>query len=475
MKKQLRLPRITALSSLLVATVQMSCSSTGPAGGEGPGPVRGTGGAPNTGGQSAPTGTGGNQPASTGGAPGAGGGVPAGTGGTPASSGGTSGDSGSDSPAVDASADSPTPMSPSAIPPTGLGPWTGNDNVPPSPQPPGGFAPAQVPMFVSFGFDDNPENDGMNWAVSAFSALKNPAGTGKAATHDGTTVKATFYHTSIYVAAASSWKAAHAAGFETGNHTVHHYHGAGGPEGMNFNQAGWTREIEGCNTFLTGPMVGIPKAEIYGFRTPFLQYNGDLFPVLRPLGFWYDCSISEGHQPEMDGTNYYWPYTLDGGSPGHKTNVQNKPAINTWPKGLWEMPAYRVIVPPDADAAKYGIPPGLRGKLAKLRPDRFSDASPKITGLDYDLFYDYLLTKDEFVATLKHTLDLRLAGNRAPLLFGMHSAIYSANAVPGTRATLAERRQAIVDVLKYALGFPDVRVVTTKAVLDWIRNPVPLR
>src|SRR5687767_3494655 len=45
---------------------------------------------------------------------------------------------------------------PSAVPPAGLGPWTGNDDVPASQQPPGGLRPDQVPMFVSFGFDDNP-------------------------------------------------------------------------------------------------------------------------------------------------------------------------------------------------------------------------------------------------------------------------------------------------------------------------------
>jgi hypothetical protein len=77
------------------------------------------------------------------------------------------------------------------------------------------------------------------------------------------------------------------------------------------------------------------------------------------------------------------------------------------------------------------------------------------------------------VATLKYTLDLRRKGNRAPMLFGMHSAIYTNNE-PAMNASTAERRQAIVDFIKYALTFPDVRIVTTKAVLDWVRNPVPL-
>jgi hypothetical protein len=444
-----------------------------------------------SGGASSPPGPGG-----PGGSGGQGGGSPAGTGGSAGSggSGGATSAPGGEGGGVDAGAapeaggspgkddgsappDGPGPGSDagpaSTIPIAGLGAWTGKDNVPPSPSPPGNLDPKRVPMFVSLGFDDNPENEGVNWAVGVFSGLKNPAGTGKAATFDGTTTRATFYNSSIYTAAASSWKAAHAAGFETGDHTIHHYHGAAADSGMNFTQAGWTAEIQGCINFLTGAAVGAKRDEIYGFRTPYLQYNVNVFPALKALSFWYDCSIQEGHQPDQDGTNFLWPYTLDKGSPGHASHPKLEP-ITSWPAGLWEMPAYRVIVPPDADAQKYGVPPGLRAKLTKLHPDYFSEAAPKITGLDYNLWYDFRLNKAEFVATVKHSLDLRLRGNRAPMLFGMHSAIYSAVTEPVPSAALAERRQAIVDFLKYALTFPDVRVVTTKAVLDWIRNPVPL-
>jgi hypothetical protein len=57
----------------------------------------------------------------------------------------------------------------------------------------------------------------------------------------------------------------------------------------------------------------------------------------------------------------------------------------------------------------------------------------------------------------------------------MHSAIYAAagNGRPPA-ATAAEARAAVVEFLDHALGFPDVRIVPTKSVLDWIRNPVPL-
>lgn len=351
--------------------------------------------------------------------------------------------------------------------PAGLGPWTGNDNVAPSKQPPGGLRVDQVPMFVALGFDDNPNAEAVDWVVATLSALKNPPGTGKAATHDGTAPRATFYNTSGFGSAASAaaWKAAGDAGFELANHTVNHLHGAGGPGGMNFNAAGWRAEIEGCTDVLTGPTVGARPEQITGFRSPFGQYNAALFPVLKQLGFWYDCSIDEGQQADQDGTNYFWPYTLDNGSPGHTART-DLPAIQSWPKGLWEMPIYALLAPPDSEAQKYGVPPGLRTKLGN---------NGKITGMDWNLWFGIGVTGPEFTAVLKYTLDQRRKGNRAPLLIGMHSNIYGAagNEVP-PKATTAQARAAVTNFLSYALGLPEVRIVPTRAVLDWIRNPVPL-
>jgi len=138
------------------------------------------------------------------------------------------------------------------------------------------------------------------------------------------------------------------------------------------------------------------------------------------------------------------------------------------------MPAYQVITPPDQEAQKYGIPPGLRAKLLRTHPDRIGVNEGKITGLDYNLWYDFLLTAPEFLATIKYSLDQRRKGNHAPMLFGMHSGIYSSLAQP-VGVSLNDRRKAIADFLNYALTYPEVRVVTTKAVLDWIRNPVALK
>jgi hypothetical protein len=130
---------------------------------------------------------------------------------------------------------------------------------------------------------------------------------------------------------------------------------------------------------------------------------------------------------------------------------------------LWELPVYRVIAPPDA---------GLRARLQRCS-SRYEPATGKITGMDYNLWYNCGMSGPEVLATLKHTLELRRAGNRAPFLLGMHSAIY-ADPAATDGASLADRRAAVVEFLHHALSFPEVRLVPYRAVLDWVRNPVPL-
>jgi hypothetical protein len=328
------------------------------------------------------------------------------------------------------------------------------------------------------GFDDGNYPDGVTWVSTEIAKLKNPPGTGQAATFDGTPARATFYDSSTYGPGVSpggsgpAWKAAYVLGHELGNHTVLHAEG-----GRTWTEAMWTTEIKGCIDYHVGAPINQKKEDIWGFRSPFLHYNGATMAVVKKLGFWYDCSIEEGHQTDMDGTNYLWPYTLDTGSPGNATHPN--PAVlkpTTWPKGLWEMPAYRVILPPDEDAAKYGVPVGLRAKMMAKNPAGVGIAQGKITGLDYNLWTDYGLNKAEFVATLKYSLDQRLKGNRAPFLMGMHTYNYAAAYTGPPNANVTERRAAVLEFLNWAIARdPDVRIVTTKAVLDWIRNPVALK
>jgi hypothetical protein len=347
----------------------------------------------------------------------------------------------------------------------GLGAWTGDDNVPPSLSPPCGLQPAQVPQFVSIGWDDNGQVAGMQWAIDVME------GRGKA----------TFFVTCTY-AQAAIWRAAYDAGHEIGNHTVTH------ATNRQADMARWRQELTDCNTYIT-EMVGVPANEIYGFRTPFLEYNDATLAVVQELGFQYDTSIEEGYEwnddanggagGPMNGTDFYWPYTLDGRSPGHTTQVEwGKGLAEIEPHpGLWELPVYALVVPPDDKCEQYGVPTGLRDAL-KARQSWFDTEGGLITGFDYNLWAStsvggFQMTKDEFVATLKYTLDQRLAGNRSPFLLGAHSDYYVASWNQNAAGTPSEldRRAAIDEFLEYAASKSEVEIVTYKHVLDFIRNP----
>jgi peptidoglycan/xylan/chitin deacetylase (PgdA/CDA1 family) len=343
----------------------------------------------------------------------------------------------------------------------GLGDWTGKDNVAASQAPPCGLKPEEVPQFVSIGWDDNGQVGGMTWAVDM---LKDRG-------------KASFFLTCTYMQAAA-WKAAYMAGHEIGNHTVSH------ATDRNVGLPRWLQEMNDCNKYIT-EQVGVPADEIIGFRTPFLKYDTDTLAAVKQVGFRYDTSIEEGYEwddkanASQDGTNYFWPYTLDNRSPGHTTQVEWGEGLKEIDpqSGLWELPVYAVVVPPDAKCQQYGVEPGLRMKL-KQRQTWFDVDGGLITGFDYNLWAStsvggFAMTKAEFVATLKYTLDQRLAGNRSPFLFGAHTDYYVAswNMNAAGTPSEADRRAAIEEFLDYAKMKKEVEITTYKDVLEYVRNP----
>lgn len=385
-------------------------------------------------------------------------------------------------------------------------------NVPPSPNPPGGLKVDNVPMFVAIGWDDNSmagftymSEDGksIHWIRNYSLNLKNPAGKGNAATYDGKPVRFSFFNNSCYISDMESdyfqqvkvaWNMCWLQGHEVGNHTHSHITNYQGPK---YTVEQWQAEIQKCNGWLTKvapPLTdstnegggnqshgaGIPKENIYGFRTPYLYYNDNTFSALKAEGFLYDCSIEDGFQNSIDGTNFLWPYTLDKGSPGHDYLKENG-MLNEYMKGvtigthpgLWEMPASPVIVPPDELCSQYGVDYSIRKKIKSLF-SWFDDKSGKVTGLDYNIFEGYRLNKNDALAILKYTLDLRLKGNRAPFLFGAHSQYYNARWLCNGEPSDENRRWTIEEFIKYALQKPDVRMVPFIDVLRWCEKPVGL-
>ena len=362
------------------------------------------------------------------------------------------------------------------------------------PTPPKGISVDRAPLFVTMGFDDNGHSglidgrapEGVTWASNFFASLKNPQGNNSSKTFDGVSGSCSFYFTSNYIndnedepneLVRKSWYLAMSAGHEVGCHTRHHY------EGGEFTVDKWREEIEGCISDLARPYseeigdfgIGVDPQNIVAFRTPFLDYNDNTFRAISELNFLYDCSIEEGVQDNQNGENFLWPYTLDEGSPGNRfTHKQGEtPFIGNYPL-LWEVPSYVLITPPDEKCNEYGIEPGFRSRLKELQPTYFNESDGKITGLDYNCLVEFEMNREEWLATLKYTFDLRVKGNRAPFPFGGHSDVYATGYDICPNISIEERREVIEEFFNYVLTFDFVRVVSVEKMLEWLQNPVEL-
>ena len=342
------------------------------------------------------------------------------------------------------------------------------DNMAASINPPGGLQPSQVPMFVMLGFDDNAHADGMNWVTSTLLGGKKNA--------DGSPALATFFviggaattdNAGVFNPAGGqteqdlidSWKAAYAAGHEIGNHTWDHADG-----GDARTIADWNTEISKANDSLVS-LLGIPQCQLVGWRFPYLHFDDAGFQGFGAANYKYDTSIEFGYDwwqppgmtsgfgnssPEY-GKHYWWPFTLDNGLDSSfaccSKGVQPHP-------GLWEFPVHAFTRPDPADSTKVKT----------------------VTGLDYNLWTAKASvdTSIDFCATLKYSLDQRYDNNRSPFNLGVHSDIYSQfNPVDDTAFlnTYDVRRAGLQCFVDYALTKPDVRLVTFKTVVEWLRAP----
>jgi len=366
--------------------------------------------------------------------------------------------------------------------------------------PPGNLATEDVPLFVSIGFDDNGYSGldgsggtgGANWIYEYTKNLTNNAGSNNTGTFDGAPIRLSFYMAGTYgdkwmsesnAIVRKAWAQLYQDGHEIGNHTYSH------PHGSEFSESQWGEEIDLCNDVLIKPYdpnepssspdptagIGLDINEMYGFRAPYAEYSVPLFNTLKSKNYVYDCSVEEGWSSEQDGTNFYWPYTLDNGSPGHDLLVEwgLKEPMNGGVAGVWEIPVYVCIVPPDDKCAEYGIPTGLRAKCKGIA-SWFDEASGKITGVDYNLFVLFKMNKAEYLATIKYTLDQRLTGNRCPFPFVGHTDFYSSKYTAAPNISATERQEAVEEFLEYAISKPEVRVVRYIDIINWMKNPVPL-
>ena len=374
------------------------------------------------------------------------------------------------------------------------------DHQPYSQLPPQGLSPNQVPLFFSIGFDDNSISGiegsggtgGMTWILDYLRNKNNPVGLDNLLTYDSTPIRVSFYNSSKYhentvvddpFYVKRAWHTAFIDGHEIGIHTVNHLHGS------EFSVSQWNSEIGDTLIHLSKPFdpnelpnnpsptsgMGADPLKLTGFRTPFLEYNDEMFSVLVQQGYTYDTSIEEGWEFTIDGSNYPWPYTLDSGSPGNQymldSGFPNKVPL-TPRSGLWELGVNPLIIPPDNMTSQYGVNHSIRNKAKSNMP--WLDLNDgKITGFDYNLWALAKLNKAESLATLKYTLDLRLQnGNRAPFMLGAHTDYFgSKNVGLFPHISVRERQEVIEEFITYAQSKPEVRIVPFISILNWMRNP----
>jgi hypothetical protein len=317
--------------------------------------------------------------------------------------------------------------------------------------PPGGLAVDNVPQFISIGFDDNAFEDGMQWALDLLQPKKNPAGHGNKCTFDDTPARVTFFINSHVGVTTDALKALHGRVYKDGHEPANHTDTHADTLMLNADKAVWTKEMTTCNDYLVG--LGVPRARIVGFRTPFLQQSEATYQAMVEQNFKYDCSVEHYN----DGSGFIWPYTLDGGKdPKH---TYQTPPTGMYP-GLWELMVNQL----QTAATGYQA----------------------ITGFDYNLWISARKTKAEVLEILKINLILRMKGgmmpdalpNRAPMLVGGHTDLYSgvnADANNAAATPFLERRAAIAEFIDWALAYdPAVRIVPYAEVMHWMQAPVGL-
>jgi hypothetical protein len=209
-----------------------------------------------------------------------------------------------------------------------------------STEPPGGLTPAETPMFVVFTADDAIQSYTIDALKGFLWQRKNP---------NGCVPKMTYYNSLTYsnytlvcsfslslrmkfdliriALQTTDW---FVAGNEIADHTMTHAELPG------------LDEING-NLIALNALGGIPFSSVIGFRAPYLNYSAQTLTYLHQSGFSYDSSATASLPVDMNGTDAFWPYTLDNGLANDCLSFADicggKPSL----PGMWEFPMYAVF------------------------------------------------------------------------------------------------------------------------------------
>lgn len=212
----------------------------------------------------------------------------------------------------------------------------------------------------------------------------------------------------------------HAQGHEIAVHTMTH----STSEYTSHDE--WRAEIIGSRKHLS-ELAQIPMDDLVGFRAPYLMYSDESMNVLYDQGFLYDSSIGEWVKDlTVDGGSYIWPYTFDvlGAQACYVGSCPEQP----YP-GLWEVPIWSML---DGNDAHW----------ANMDPEA-----------DYYTMLYFM----------KLNFDRRYASNRAPLGIYLHAPWFE----------VESNVNALNDFIRYAAEKQNVWFVTTRQLVEWMKDPVP--
>ncbi|KAI7842639.1 hypothetical protein COHA_003743 [Chlorella ohadii] len=299
---------------------------------------------------------------------------------------------------------------------------------------PGGLTPEETPQFVLLTHDDGIDAESRG---AMLKLLK-----GKTAAQ-GCPLTATMFalmDPDGWTSCAEVMKV-YKAGLELADHTISHEKLPG------MERSKLVNEIVGARDKLVD--CGVPKEDVVGLRTPYLDTDTAVREVLHQNGFLYEAALIEDWKWSVSKGfgNRIWPWDLKYGIPINcsladlvQETVQVCGKNESWP-GLWEVPTWR-LTNETAGERPYAMDPGFVYECG-------TDGCMNDTSSVFDI--------------LKDNFDRSYAGNRAPMPVFIH--IYWLQAEDNT--------QQLKDFIDYTLAKPNVYYVTMCQLLAWVQNPVP--
>jgi hypothetical protein len=204
--------------------------------------------------------------------------------------------------------------------------------------------------------------------------------------------------------------------------------GWGAHAGTYISQTAWKGVLELGERALQDNDI---PAEIRGFRAPRREINSNMYFALAELEYLWDGSDEERYEYHRDGTNFLWPYTVDNGSLNAWTQHSrgNRRHVDSMPvgSGLWNLHTNAIIIPENLREGVYhNHAEILRGAPDTDAPSpqdstHWVNENGKITAYDFNTWIMWGMTGDAWQESMRHTMELRMQGHKAPFHFGMHT------------------------------------------------------